>query len=353
MERKYFNSEEQEYLQNVKSLNEKINIFNNSYIASFPKDKENLNFQTAFRYEPIKMINIYYENKLSFSDKFYYALIMFLMKRFFDFDILTLKKNNRFIDIIIIKLINNLRENDIVELSKEILNELVDILYKEDILYTFIDQGKEKKRENIANIFECCISSPLLKGSAIIKPKGNTFDGDFSYEHKLEQINNFLNDWLAPNTSTKIIDNEEILHLAKNNDKSKEEDIPDLHEDKYKAIHNLLKDYITHASSNKIKAIINYKINNKNFNNIDGRSYFIMKSNIKRDICKFAQCFNITLKEAEKIFKTTNKKPINLNPKDSVSINMLDPSDFEKALIEVRNECLHKINPEKFKLLKK
>lgn len=99
MERKYFNSEEQEYLQNVKSLNEKINIFNNSYIASFPKDKENLNFQTAFRYEPIKMINIYYENKLSFSDKFYYALIMFLMKRFFDFDILTLKK---IIDLLIL-----------------------------------------------------------------------------------------------------------------------------------------------------------------------------------------------------------------------------------------------------------
>ena len=32
---------------------------------------------------------------------------------------------------------------------------------------------------------------------------------------------------------------------------------------------------------------------------------------------------------------------------------MTDPNEFEKALIEVRNECLHKINPEKFKFIRK
>ena len=135
--------------------------------------------------------------------------------------------------------------------------------------------------------------------------------------------------------------------------KEKKDSIIDEHEEIYKEIQKKLNKYISFDGVEKYKAIINYKINNKSFNNIDGRSYFVMKSNTKRDICKFAQCFNITLKEAEKIFKNIEKKNINLNPKDSVTINMTDPNDFEKALIEVRNKCLHKINPEKFKLLEK
>ncbi|MDY4789298.1 MAG: hypothetical protein SO179_01870 [Bacteroidales bacterium] len=133
--------------------------------------------------------------------------------------------------------------------------------------------------------------------------------------------------------------------------KEKKDSIIDEHKEIYKEIQKKLNNYISYDGVKKYKAIINYKINNKNFNNIDGRSYFVMNSNTKRDICKFAQCFNITLKEAEKIFKNIEKKNINLNTKDSVTINMTDPNDFEKALIEVRNECLHKINPEKFKLL--
>ena len=152
-----------------------------------------------------------------------------------------------------------------------------------------------------------------------------------------------------------ILDINSIINKTKKNDiiviEEKKDSIIDEHEEIYKEIQKKLNNYISYDGVEKYKTMINYKINNKNFNNIDGRSYFIMKSNTKRDICKFAQCFNITLKEAEKIFKNIEKKNINLNTKDSVTINMTDPNDFEKALIEVRNECLHKINPEKFKLL--
>ena len=130
-----------------------------------------------------------------------------------------------------------------------------------------------------------------------------------------------------------------------------QEVVSDEHEEIYKEIQKKLNNYISYDGVEKYKTIIQYKINSTDFSNIDGRCFLVMKSGIDRDILRFTECFNLTRKEAEKIFKTKDKKPISLNPKDSVSINMLDPSDFEKVLIEVRNEHLNKINPKKFKLI--
>lgn len=131
----------------------------------------------------------------------------------------------------------------------------------------------------------------------------------------------------------------------------KEENNADINDAIYEEIKKKLNKYISYNGIEKYKKIINYKINSTDFSNIDGRCFLVMKSGIDRDILRFTECFNLTRKEAEKIFKTKDKKPISLNPKDSVSINMLDPSDFEKVLIEVRNEHLNKINPKKFKLI--
>lgn len=349
MEWKYFNREEQEYLQNAKSLNDKMNMFNNSFIARFPKDKLTLNFQVIFGYEPIKMINNYCEDKLSFSDKFYYTLIMFLLKRFFDFDILKLKKDNKFIDIIIIKLIDNLEKKDIVELSKEILNELVDILFEPDIPSNMMYQGrinyKEKKRENIAKIFQFCISCPLLKGSATIKPKGNTLDGDYSYEHKLKEINNFLNDWLVPDIS----DNENKLPLDKNNTKSKEDNIQDEHEEKYKAIYDSLKKYITYASAEKIKKIIQYKINNETINSKHNKLYFALVKNKVLEAAKIGKCFCLNKSEITHFIRLNEDGKRTKISKTIPTVNLeVLTEGIDKVLIKIRNEYLHEIDPKVF-----
>ncbi len=121
----------------------------------------------------------------------------------------------------------------------------------------------------------------------------------------------------------------------------------------YKQIYKTLKKFISFSSPEKYEKIIDFKINSKDFSNMDGRFFIVMESGIDRDILRFAECFNLKRKEAEKIFKTKDKKPIRLNPKDSISINIVTPSEFETALIDVRNKCLNKINPKKFKLLEK
>lgn len=123
--------------------------------------------------------------------------------------------------------------------------------------------------------------------------------------------------------------------------------------EEYKQIYKTLKKFIPFSSPEKYEKIIDYKINSKAFSNIDGRFFMVMESGIDRDILRFAECFNLTRKEAEKIFKTKDKKSIRLNPKDSISINIDHPGDLEYALIKVRNECLNKINSKKFKLLEK
>lgn len=198
---------------------------------------------------------------------------------------------------------------------------------------------------------------PLFQDKECIKQQNEMID---NYITKLniekKSIDVYQND--RENLINEIIlDINSIINKTKKNDiiviEEKKDSIIDEHEEIYKEIQKKLNNYISYNGIEKYKKIINYKINSTDFSNIDGRCFLVMKSGIDRDILRFTECFNLTRKEAEKIFKTKDKKPISLNPKDSVSINMLDPSDFEKALIEVRNKCLHKINPEKFKLLEK
>lgn len=137
----------------------------------------------------------------------------------------------------------------------------------------------------------------------------------------------------------KIIDEDEI----KVDDKNKEH---------YDEIVKLLKPYIERGTPENYSDIVN----EKSFSN--KKKYLIINRTLKKDCVLFAKVFNLTKDSLVAILKQKdgkNCKEIELTNQyfNSIEINLANPTEYEKALIKVRNECLNKINPSVFPILER
>lgn len=124
------------------------------------------------------------------------------------------------------------------------------------------------------------------------------------------------------------------------------------HNAKYVAIHDLLKDYITYSSPKKIDKIIQFKINKETINKKHSKLYFALINNIIIDAAKIGKCFCLSKEEINHFVRFKKGKTRIKIDKNIPSVE-LEPlkEGIDKILIKIRNEYLHEINPDIFKLI--
>ena len=132
----------------------------------------------------------------------------------------------------------------------------------------------------------------------------------------------------------------------------------------YKEIAKILKPYVSHCSVDKIKTIVEYKISRSGLGLIPNNQYIVLRHKFPgdlmstdRDLYRLAECFCLTKQEAEKFIRhgteDNKRKKVDFS---QIRKNLIKPTDgfqYRRALVDVRENHLHKINPSKFKLLKK
>lgn len=134
----------------------------------------------------------------------------------------------------------------------------------------------------------------------------------------------------------------------------KKENKIDKHEDKYLAIYKLLKDYITHASSDTIKKIIQYKINNDKLLDYN-KTYIALESFKLVNAKKIGICFSLINNEIKHFIrmKEENGKYKLISKRLPSDTKIYGGIDLDDVLLTIRNDYLHEINPKVYPLIEK
>ena len=156
-------------------------------------------------------------------------------------------------------------------------------------------------------------------------------------------------------TTDKFDNKKEIVYdKQEKNIDEKEEEIKEEDENKeyYVSISKRLNQFIKRGTPENYSHIVN----EKSFSN--KRKYLIINRPLKKDCVLFAKVFNLTKDSLVAILKQKdgkNCKEIELTNQyfNRIEINLANPTEYEKALIKVRNECLNKINPSDFPILER
>ncbi len=283
-------------------------------------------------------------NRIYFQ--FYYNLLSYILKTDVKFDIEYYKKHYFFIDIILHKYLDyfegwhydNLKTKDYTKDYIQILKEgLLSFTY--DLLDDII---------SILNLY-------YLQETAFFNLKllNDFFGGELNKHYIDTSENEILMDTIKNESLLKYNDKEyEKTLLSKKEEEESLKTTPkpieattiapiDNNSTIYKAIHKDLSDYITYASPEKYKDIIE----NNNFGTQTKKYIKLQKEydshvNLKR----FAFIFELELSDIKNIFKGKD-----VNKLKSVSLKENEKkTDFYDALISVRNSHLNKINPQKY-----
>lgn len=385
MEYKIFTKAEQDYLINLKRYSDNYDggeyncneykEFNNNFLSLYEDKLKKLGIEISYSINLVEVINYKFEKKITSPDKFSYSLILFLINRFFYFDLFKLKLENKFIDILILKFIENYEKINSAFLSYSILNELVSLIYPTYGYVIPLDEGIQRKRQNILKLYNLCSSSHDLVETSFIETDSRSIHL-YDYNFTFLCINTFLNDWLIPNELITNFNNDMVMPITTNNieirgkAKSEKNNIEivekivkanldekiekDEHEDKYIAIYKILKEYTTYISPEKIKKIIQYKINNDLITPNYIKTYFALQFNKLIEAEKIGFCFGFSNDEIRHFIRYSDgqKKEI-INKRINVAKTITGTLEIDIDLLNIRNDYLHKIDPDVFPLIKK
>ena len=164
----------------------------------------------------------------------------------------------------------------------------------------------------------------------------NNFPDDY-----LDIFDNLVKETINPNNKIEIV-----------YDKQEKENNIDVHEDKYKEIYKLLKDYITNASADKIKKIIQYKINTELINPTHNKTFFALQENIVTSAAKIGYCFCLKNNEIRHFIRFgEDGKRLKITKTIPNGKVVKGVSDLDNKLITIRNDYLHEIDPNVFPLI--
>lgn len=154
------------------------------------------------------------------------------------------------------------------------------------------------------------------------------------------------------------IETNESPELIEDSSVSKEDEI-----DKHcKDIYKLLGDYVTNYSPEKIKTIINHKLNDTPLGIIKGTQHIALRYKdksdrvmIQKDAHKLAECFALSKEAANKFIrmetKNNKRESINFPTKLNDFIASEDYCEYNEVLFIIRNGHLNALDPDKFPFL--
>jgi len=279
------------------------------------------------------------------------SIIEYLIRRYFYFDIEKFINERYFINIIQYKVLDEMSHIDrevkldvtyckkfgsFIVKGRSILRDLI------DILYDFNNLNNETKD----TIIERILLSYNLLYKHFTENEINPFDNSIIYEQYFSIEEEVIFDYYF-NEQKKA----ENMLIESDLKKETEKNI-DEHEDKYKAIYDLLKDYITYASPEKIKKIIQYKINKEIITKEYNKTYFVLQENKVLNAAKIGYCFCLKKDEIThfiRIKEKGNRIKINKSIPNEKIIRGVSPLD--NTLIKIRNEYLYEIDPNVFPLI--
>lgn len=372
------------YLIDIKTENSKHTIFENRFMGfitgmepykTFIEDKKD-KFENSLQTEKI---NAYLEYRLFYNDNsmpIIYRVMLFLLKTRLDFDIKLYYKNSSFVNIIQYNLCcawankdgiynNSDKElKDKINYSKEFIGELVTILYLPELFVSTTKQfeRKEEFRKTTELIFVLLVNEliDLYNKSKIYIPtllpieklaSDNTIyeiqDRLLEKHYKQETTNEFvevfkkLEEREAKLTKTKEVEEIKTIEETKEIDET---------EEYYNTLATTLKKYIDRGTPENYKSIVDFK----GFNGKENK-YLSSKKITLKEWVLFAKTFELNRKELLNLVKfkeELNSLTKNNNYFNTQEINLFhkQATPFEQALIEVRNECLYKIDPTRFPL---
>ena len=116
----------------------------------------------------------------------------------------------------------------------------------------------------------------------------------------------------------------------------------------------MLKDYITHASSDTIKKIIQYKINNDKLLDYN-KTYIALESFKLVNAKKIGICFSLINNEIKHFIrmKEENGKYKLISKRLPSDTKIYGGIDLDDVLLTIRNDYLHEINPKVYPLIEK
>lgn len=312
----------------------------------------------------IELINNHIDSKINFYAFYLYSIIEIIAKKHLHFYL----KYKYYIDIVKYKLYNyeNKEIDKLNSFGEQILKELSKIaLFQDrkdiDILDGFtevfneqIDIAINKYKYFIDNnyifqTFDEFKNQPSMQRDLLNGAYTENFEFSLFAEIKQKNEDRVINIKSREPLETNFSDNENKLPLDKNNTKSKEDNIQDEHDDKYKEIYKLLKNSISYASSEKIKKIIQYKINHESINPMYNKTYFVLKENIVANAAKIGYCFGLKNNEIIHFIRLSvdgkRQKITKTIPNGKV---VKGADELDNIIIAIRNEYLHEIDPKVF-----
>lgn len=300
-----------------------------------------------------------------YNSRVYYLILSYILKKDLEFEIDNYKANRYFIDIIMYIL----TPNKILDIFKR-YDEDIDIRYTNFIPSpTNIDYA-DRARGLLIDIIMIVHNNNIdLKERALLH-----FDLLEEYFLSSEEVyyeaynrnvifidtivHELIISYNEKQLRNSIIKEQGLIQLddksletSQNSDETNSLESSN-HNAKYVAIHDLLKDYITYSSPAKIDKIIQFKINKETINKKHSKLYFALIKNIIIDAAKIGKCFCLSKEEINHFVRFKKGKTRIKIDKNIPSVE-LEPlkEGIDKILIKIRNEYLHEINPDIFKLI--
>lgn len=208
----------------------------------------------------------------------------------------------------------------IVSFLKKILDLLYEVCDEIEINHV-IDEYLKSIDSRFSNMFKIGLLKDEIYNYRYIESKKEKEESKISFEYKTSESRNIdINDIYLPHM-LHFVDDESLRRRNKAKDLIKIDSY-------YKQINKELKPFIQRGSIEKYK----YIFENKCLPN--SKSFLKMISKNNRDIIRFADCFDLNLEQAEKIFK------VSLNKKDKPKYVH---NAYNIALKKIQTEYLDKI----------
>lgn len=300
-----------------------------------------------------------------YNSRVYYLILSYILKKDLEFEIDNYKANRYFIDIIMYIL----TPNKILDIFKR-YDEDIDIRYTNFIPSPTNINYADRARGLLIDIIMIVHNNNIdLKERALLH-----FDLLEEYFLSSEEVyyeaynrnvifidtivHELIISYNEKQLRNSIIKEQGLIQLddksletSQNSDETNSLESSN-HNAKYVAIHDLLKDYITYSSPAKIDKIIQFKINKETINKKHSKLYFALIKNIIIDAAKIGKCFCLSKEEINHFVRFKKGKTRIKIDKNIPSVE-LEPlkEGIDKILIKIRNEYLHEINPDIFKLI--
>ncbi|MDD4704081.1 MAG: hypothetical protein PHE28_07105 [Bacteroidales bacterium] len=296
----------------------------------------------------------------------YYLILSYILKKDLEFEIDNYKANRYFLDIIIDTLTPN-KEFNIFRIVDEDYynNRNTSFIPNRDVIcYSNRARGIIEDIVNIVRHYDSDLKERALLHFDLLEEYFLSSEEVYyeAYNRDVIFIDTIVHELIISYNEKQLRNSiikeqgliqldDKSLETSQNSDETNSLESSN-HNAKYVAIHDLLKDYITYSSPAKIDKIIQFKINKETINKKHSKLYFALIKNITIDAAKIGKCFCLSKEEINHFVRFKKGKTRIKIDKNIPSVE-LEPlkEGIDKILIKIRNEYLHEINPDIFKLI--